>query len=61
MHTMALAYVILLVGYTIFVVAFSVLAVNVVGLRHGEDAFLLCFAVLACYTMVLDFSYYREG
>ena len=48
-------------GYTIYVVVLSAFTINFVGFRQGEDAFLLCFAAFACYTIVLDSSYYLEG
>ena len=60
LQTIAQAYFLLLVGYTIFVWVLSVFEINIVGLQQGEDAFLLCFATLACYMIVLHSLYYQE-
>ena len=51
----------LLLGYTCFVVSFSVFTINWMTLRVAEDLFLLCFAAFVTYLIVLDKLVPREG
>ena len=61
MTNVAFVYVCMVVGYAGFVVVLSVFTVNVVPLRVAEDVYLLCLVTVACYTVVLDHHYYKEG
>ena len=61
MTNVAFVYVCMVVGYASFVVVLSVFTVNVVPLRVAEDVYLLGLVVFACYTVVLDHQYYKEG
>ena len=61
MTNVAFVYVCMVVGYASFEVVLSVFTVNVVPLRVAEDVYLLGLVVFACYTVVLDHQYYKEG
>ena len=61
MTTIAYVYVAMMVGYASFVLLLSVFTVNVAALRVVEDAALLSLLGLACYTVVLDHTYNKEG
>ena len=59
--TIAYVYACMVVAYAAYVVLLSVLTINIVPLRMTEDVFLLGLTVFACYTVVLDASYEKEG
>ena len=61
MNELAVRYVEIVLGYTCFVVLLSVFTINFAPLRIAEDLFLLALAGFACYTLVIDTRYYKEG
>ena len=61
MTTIAYIYVGLVVAYSFCVLLLSVFIINVAPLRVAEDLVLLCLIVFACYTLVLDNRFYKEG
>ena len=61
MKTCALVYAWLVFGYTCYVLLLSPFAISFAPLRVAEDVFLVALAFFACYTLVLDDVYYKEG
>ena len=57
----ARAYVFLLLGYTCYVLLLSPFTINFAPLRVAEDVLLIGLAALTCYTLLLDYKFYKEG
>ena len=57
----ARVYALLLLGYTCYVLLLSPFTINFAPLRVAEDVFLVALASLTCYTLLLDYKFYKEG
>ena len=61
MNHIAFVYTCMVLAYVGFVVTLSMFSINLAPLRVAEDVWLLGLVVFACYTMVLDHTFYKEG
>ena len=61
MNAIALVYMCIVLAYVSFVVTLSTFSMNLAPLRVAEDVWLLGLVAFACYTMVLDHRFYKEG
>ena len=61
MTTMALVYMSMVLAYAGFVMGMLASTMNIVILHMVEDMWLLGTVTFACYTVVLDHTFYKEG
>ena len=61
LNVWARAHALLLLGYTCYVLLLSPFTINFAPLRVAEDGFLIGLAALTCYTLLLDYKFYKEG
>ena len=61
LNAWARMYAFLLFGYTSYVLLLSPFTINFAPLRVAEDGFLIGLAALTCYTLLLDYKFYKEG
>ena len=52
---------VLLLGYTCYVLVLSPFTINFTPLRVAEDVVLAVLAALTCFTLQLDYKFYKEG
>ena len=61
MNHIAFVYTCMVLAYVGFVVTLSMFSINLAPLRVAEDVWLLGLVAFACYTVVLDHAFYKEG